>query len=195
MRTRFGVGLLVLIVVLPTMAQDADKPLYPLEVGTKWTYQVAKQTDSFVMTAAKAEKVGEQDCVKLEARLKGQVVATEHVAVLKDGIYRYKFNEAAIDPPLCFCKLPAKKGEKWEAKFTTGGKNGTAKFETFEDEVEVPAGKFKAIIVRGEITENEVPIKTALWFAPGHGMVRQVVEIGDEQPIVLELEKMEAPMK
>lgn len=194
MRTCFCLGLTLLVTTIPAApAQDADKPLYPLQIGTKWTYQVARQDERFVVTAAKEEKVGEQNCVKLEARLKGQVVVTEHVAVLPDGIYRFKFNDAAIEPALCFCKPAAKKGEKWEVKFATGGKNGTAKFEQSEEAVEVPFGKFKAVVVRGEVIENEVTIKTTVWFAPGCGMVRQVIEIGEQPPIVLELENMETP--
>jgi hypothetical protein len=182
----------VLALILPAAAQD-DKPLYPLKVGTKWSYKVKDQEEKFVVTAAKEEMVGDQNCVKLEARLKDQVVASEHVAVLKDGIYRFKFDDKTIEPPVCFCKLPATKGQKWEVKFKVAGKEGVGKFESGEEEISVPAGKFQAVVVKGEVVEDSVPIKMTLWFAPGSGIVRQLIDGGGQQPIVLELESIERP--
>jgi hypothetical protein len=182
----------LLALILPAAAQD-DKPLYPLKVGMKWNYKVKDQEEKFVITAAKEEMVGDQNCVKLEARLKDQVVASEHVAVLKDGIYRFKFDDKTIEPPVCFCKLPATKGQKWEVKFKVAGKEGVAKFESGEEEINVPAGKFQAVVIKGEVIEDSVPIKMTLWFAPGAGIVRQVIDGGGQQPIVLELESIERP--
>jgi hypothetical protein len=182
----------LLALILPVSAQD-DKPLYPLKVGTKWTYKVKDQEEKFVVTAVKEDMVGDQNCIKLEARLKDRVVASEHVAILKDGIYRFKFDDKAIEPPVCFCKLPATKGQKWELKFKVAGKEGVAKFESGEEEISVPAGKFQTMVVKGEVIEDSVPIKMSLWFAPGWGIVRQVIDSGGQQPIVLELESIERP--
>ena len=182
----------MLALILPAAAQD-DKPLYPLKVGTKWSYKVKDQEEKFVVTATKEEMVGDQNCVKLEARLKDQIVASEHVAILKDGIYRFKFDDKAIEPPVCFCKLPATKGQKWEVKFKVAGKDGVAKFESGEEEISVPAGKFQTVVIKGEVVEDSVPIKMTLWFAPGSGIVRQVIDGGGQQPIVLELESIERP--
>jgi hypothetical protein len=186
------VPVVVLLTFLPAVSAQEDKSLYPLKVGTKWTYKVKDQEEKFVVTAAKEEAVGDQKCMKLEARLKDRVVATEHVAVLKDGIYRFKFDERAIEPPLCFCKLPPKKGEKWEQKFKVGPKEGVARFESGEEEISVPAGKYKAVSVKGEVVEDSITIKMSFWFAPGIGMVRQVIDQG-EAVIVLELESIDRP--
>ena len=182
----------MLALILPAAAQD-DKPLYPLKVGTKWNYKVKDQEEKFVVSATKEEMVGDQMCVKLEARLKDQIVASEHVAILKDGIYRFKFDDKTIEPPVCFCKLPATKGQKWEVKFKVAGKDGVAKFESGEEEISVPAGKFQTVVISGEVVEDSVPIKTSLWFAPGSGIVRQVIDGGGQQPIILELESIERP--
>ena len=182
----------LLALILPAAAQD-DKPLYPLKVGTKWSYKVKDQEEKFVVTAVKEEMVGDQNCVKLEARLKDQVVASEHVAVLKDGIYRFKFDDKTIEPAVCFCKLPATKGQKWEVKFKVAGKDGVAKFESGEEEISVPAGKFQTVVINGEVVEDSVPIKMSLWYAPGSGIVRQVIDGGGQQPIILELESIERP--
>jgi len=192
MLVRRSLPLLVAVSFVPFAFGQDNKSLYPLKVGTKWTYKVKDQEEKFIVTAAKEEMIGEQKCMKLEARLKDRLVATEHIAVTKDGIYRYRFDERPLEPPLRFCKLPAKKGEKWEQKFKIGMKEGLARFETDEEEITVPGGKYKAVAVKGEVVEDGMSIKMSFWFAPGVGMVRQVIDHG-EAMIVLELESVEVP--
>ena len=181
----------------PVMAADDDKAYYPLKVGTKWTYKIDGQDDRFIIVAIKEEKIAEQMCMKLEAKLKDQLVASEHLAVLKDGVYRFKFNDSAIEPPICFFKPSAKKGEKWTQAFKVADQNATGKYEMDVEDVEVPFGKYKdALVVRGDaiekVADKDVVTKTTIWYAKNVGMVKQVITSG-EMRIALILENMEAP--
>src|SRR5258708_29636978 len=101
--------LTLVVLALPVVAADDDKDFYPLKIGTKWTYKLTGQEGKFVVTALAEEKVGEAACVKFEAKLKDQLVGTEHIALLKDGFHRFKYSDMTIEPPICFCNPVAKK--------------------------------------------------------------------------------------
>lgn len=163
---------------------------YPLKVGNKWTYIVLGSDDRFVLSAAAEEKVGDQTCIRLEARVRDTILATEHVAVVKDGIYRFKNNDQVLDPPLCICKVPAKKGDTWTADFRVEGAKASAKFETDLDEATVAAGKYKCVLVRYEVTEKGSTTRARAWFAARVGMLKQVLDFGSTK-VELELEKFE----
>jgi hypothetical protein len=179
------------LVARPVDAEDVKpEEFYPLKVGNVWTYSVTGADDKFTIKAAREEKVGNQPCIVLEATVKGNVVATEHVARLKDGLYRFKFNGATVEPPLCFCKLPAKEGQKWKHDFKVGTDNATVEFASAIEEVKVPAGKHEAVVVRGAVKEgaNEVTLRS--YYAPKVGMVKQEIDLGKMQ-VVLKLEKFD----
>src|SRR5947209_6005763 len=68
---------------------------YPLTKGTTWTYKANDKR--FTVTVAGFDKVGDQNCARLETRdvsgaqKEGTPIATEHVAVKADGVYRFQF--------------------------------------------------------------------------------------------------------
>jgi hypothetical protein len=189
----------IVLSAAPALGADSDKDYYPLKVGTKWTFKLSGQTEKFVLSAVKEEKVGTQDCVKVEARLGDQLKGSEHIAVLNDGVYRFKYGDQAIEPPVCFFRPSGKKGVSWPFSFKFGPNTATGKFEMDVEDVEVPAGKFPgAFVVRAEANEKpamgeaEMRSTTTIWLAKHVGIVKQVITIGDTR-ITLELEKMEEP--
>jgi hypothetical protein len=177
----------LLNVSVPAAAADAS--YYPLPVGAAWTYKVGDQGDKFVISVAKTAKVGTQDCLVLEAKFNGKETASEHVAALNDGVYRFMYGDKKFEPAICFLKPNAKKGDAWQQEYSHGADiKGTIKFTVDFADVEVPAGKFKdALVVHAEAAENNTVSKSTMWFAKGVGMVKELIE--DEKPIVLELEK------
>jgi hypothetical protein len=186
--------LALLVFALPVRA-DSDKDFFPLKVGTKWTYKIGTGQDKITVTALKQEKVGQQMCTLVEWKLKDQAFSTEHVAVLKDGIYRFKMADKNVEPPLCFLKSAAKKGEPWSQEFKLGDTAAKSKYELSVEDVEVPAGKYEnALVILGEAIEKkeETTTRTRVWYAKNTGMVKQVIDSGDAT-LTLELEKMESP--
>ena len=85
-------------------------------------------------------------------------------------------------------KLPAKEGDSWS--YESGGGDGPIAHKTTytvgkEEEVEVPAGKFKAIRVDKElkydIGNGPTTIKTSSWYATKVGLIKSVTNPGATQ--------------
>lgn len=187
-----AVLLSLLFIAIPAMADDAE--YYPVKIGTQWTFKIGEQADRFVWTAVKTEKVGTQECIVFEGKLKDQVVGSEHVAILKNGIFRFKLGENVIDPPVCFFKSNAK-GESWKQDFKLGETSTSAKYTASIEDVEVPAGKYKdAILIQTEASDKDAQVKASIWFVKNVGMVKQSFEFGNVK-YSLVLEKMEEPKK
>jgi DUF3108-like len=94
-----------------------------------------------------------------------------------DGMFRVSSAGVTYDPPYRLLKLPPKEGESWEAESpsTPGQPVWKFKYTTGkEEEVEVPAGKFKAVRVEMENEINGTVLRTTYWHAPRVGMVKIV---------------------
>jgi hypothetical protein len=94
-----------------------------------------------------------------------------------DGMFRVSAGKLVYDPPFRLLKLPPKEGETWEAEVpvSVGGPSYKFKFTTGkEEEVEVPAGKYKALRVEDEMLINGAVHRSTYWHAPGVGIVKMV---------------------
>ena len=206
-----GIASLVLILVtaFPGLAQEAkvqpkDKPpdYYPVKVGTKWEYKVGVdnvQPATVVYRISKIEGTGDKALAVLEQLVNDQVQATEHIGVREDGVYRYrlimkseKATTSEFSPPVCLLKYPVKEGSYWE----TGTKLGTKEFTVIGregplEEVEVPAGKYKAIKVKIETTVTGTKVNNTYWFAPEVGLIKQTAEYMPGKSFTMELAKFE----
>ncbi len=99
-----------------------------------------------------------------------------------DGMFRVSSGKSVDDPPHRLLKLPPKEGETWEAESPTvpGGAAPALKYTTGkEEEVEVPAGKFKAVRVEVEIQTDVGVDRATYWHAPGAGTVKMVSHDGN----------------
>jgi hypothetical protein len=166
----------------------------PSKVGTKWVYEVEGTKKENVATVVAAEKQGELVVVRIRYRIEDVFDSSEIVSVGKDGIYRHAVADSLFDPHVCLLKLPVKVGEKWRTDFTAGDhkSTGTRVVEAVE-EVEVPAGKFRAVRVKHEYKDNDTPRKQTLWYAPNVGVVKHAY--GDNRPRVDVLKSFEVPKK
>jgi hypothetical protein len=169
---------------------DSGVGQIPLTLGNRWIYRVVGQDERLTITAASWEKVGDIYCLRLDGRFQGRVIATEHVAMGKDGLYRHRNDGADLEPPLLICKIPVERGETWRAEYKVNDKKAAIEFECDQEEVKVPAGIFKAIVVRAEAPDGTGKLKNTVWYAPKVGMVKQVVVDGDKT-ITLLLDRFE----
>ena len=199
--------LLVYPLLLAAAAQLAAKdklketPFYPLQVGAVWHYRAGD--GKFTIRVVKHEKVGDTLCALLETRRDGKVVGSEHLAVAADGVYRHdltaglpKPNASPVTrrmkPPVLVLKLPPKKDDSWKVDSKSDGQTFHGEFRVDEQQITVPAGKYKTFRIRSEDLEvNALKANITTHFAEGVGMVKQVIEIGDSK-VVIELEKFEA---
>ncbi len=173
---------------------DDKKPanFYPIKTGNVWhfTRSVNGNDDKMVNRIAKVDTVDGVAIGRLEASLNGAVVATEALVQNDKGIFRHRFNDKKVDPPLPLLRYPAKSGDKWEGEFKVD--DNVAKYEAVatEEEVKVPAGKFKAMKVVINVTEGAGTVSVSYWFVNDVGFVRQTVEAGNLS-IVMELDRRE----
>jgi hypothetical protein len=171
--------------------QVKDSPYAPLKVGTKWVYRFGEE--KITVAVVKHEKIGNVLCALLESTSDGKVVLREHVAVAADGVYSHALNGTKTEPPLLVLSLPSKKGASWKIDSKVGGKTWKGTLTLDEAEVKVPAGTYKALVVRSDDLEIAgTKASGATWYASGVGMVRQTLKQGGREAL-LELEKFEAP--
>jgi hypothetical protein len=167
-------------------------PYYPLTVGNTWTYRVGE--NHFSLKVAKMEEVGDKKKAKaarVELIVNGKPTSFEHIGVTADALVRYTFEGKNADPPIPFLKLPPKKGTTWNVESRVDGQLLKGTFTEGEEEITVPAGKFKAITVTGkDIEVNGVKMNLTYYFAEKVGMVKQVIEYAG-QKAVIELEQFE----
>jgi hypothetical protein len=203
---RVCIAALLLAAVGSATAQDLKPithPYYPLAVGNQWTYRSGKE--KVVITVVKEatldnapdEEVG-KDQRALGYTLKiasGERVATEQVAVLKGGIYRFSAAGKGLKPPLRFFKLPLnlQKGESWQVACKTedgktirgsfAGGTKTLRLTLDGKVVELPT----VAITSKDFRVDDREVFITYWFAKDFGLVKQRVRTGKNE-VTMELE-------
>ena len=173
-----------------------SKSYYPLKAGNKWTYQIESDTaakgSKLINQIAKIEKINGVSLSRLETTMKGRVAATEHLSVNEKGVFRDRVNGGEITPPICMLKFPIKKGSTWKVESKVGEEKLSVSCKSDEEEIEVPAGKFKTVkvVMDAEVVGAGIIVSTTYWFAQGVGVVKQHVNINSMQFTLL-LEKFE----
>jgi hypothetical protein len=170
-----------------------ETPWFPLAVGTTWHYRSGDS--KFQIRVAAHEKVGADMAAKLETVRDGKVIATEHVRVTADGVRRldvaYGGIKEDIQPPILLLPLPPKKGDAFNVDSKINNRVYKGTFKIGEDEVKVPAGTYKALMVVGQDLEVEgVKPSMTTWYAENVGMVKQRISVGETKR-EFELEKFE----
>jgi hypothetical protein len=182
---------LLFVVAAPGSCQEKTKTsdLYPTAIGTVWRYRTAG--NEILVRVAKQEKIDRANCALVESVMGDKVVASEHIAVQPDGLYRYTMAGQKADPPIRFLKLPAKKGDVWEVASKLGGQELKVTYETDEEEITVPAGKFRTVVTRTrDFQAAGQKMAAKIWYAKDVGMVKTEMTIAGNK-VVIELEKYE----
>jgi hypothetical protein len=189
--------LAVLLLALSLQDPPPPAPFLQLKEGMAWTYlnagtegrvrvtgrETVKGVEAFVLTTENAGSSSESETVvsdpsgiRLLKQASGDRV-TEH------------------ETPFVRLKLPPVKGEKWEWKGQFGKESAAVTFTNEgEEDVAVPAGKYKAWKVAVVIEIAGVKHTGANWFAPGVGLVLQHSTFetgGKKHSSVIELKSFE----
>jgi hypothetical protein len=190
MRRAIAVVGLVFVLAGFAVAQGkvTSSEYYPLEVGTTWIYKAKDK--SYTVKVAKHEKVGDVMCARIEVSVGDKVTNTEHISVEKDGVYRHSIGEKTFKPAVCILKLPVKKGDTWKVDSKAGEEPVKFEYTADEEEIQVPAGKYKAIVTKTSEFESAPGTKARItvWYAKGVGMVKTAMKDGTREG-TLELEK------
>jgi hypothetical protein len=173
----------------PERSAPQDSPYYPLQVGTTWVFRGPDHQR--VMRVARHEVVDGTPCAFVETLRDDKVIEDNDVCVKADGIYLLTADGEKLSAPLPILKLPPRRGTTWRVNFNKGGKRSQGVYVLGNEEVEVPAGKFHTVTLKGEILEGTTrTLAFTYWFAPGVGMVKQLLKTGNRQT-EYDLEKFE----
>lgn len=185
-----GLATLSGLVAAPAPKDSAQEPYFPTTRGTTWTYRANGREETFVVTGV--EKKDGAAVVSVGRPVSGRVEWVKDVTVSGAGVFEKKAGSGPLKKPLAVLELPAKAGDVKEIDWagpppgreplrwrtTVGG----------AEAVKTPAGTFQAISVESAFYRRtadggrgELRSRAKKWFAPGVGLVREVIE-QDGQP-------------
>jgi hypothetical protein len=162
---------------------EGDQRVYETRDGDR-----VRETTDVVM---KVEKKDGALIVTVGREVKGDRRAMSKVEVSDKGVTQLS-GPFPFKPPHPVVKLPVKPGEQWTHVSESGdGPAGTKSIHTVakEEEIEVPAGKFKAVRMDVELTfvggRGETTIRVSRWYAPGVGLVKSVQGTGGTESVIV----------
>jgi RNase P/RNase MRP subunit p29 len=184
----FLTSLLAASLAAPVPKDKPGVPYFPVTLGTKRV--VERTTGTLVL-------VTEEEVTKVEEKDGVFTVTLTSTSVIEGGGKRLGFPATYLvtDKTVTYTfggeilwkrlDLGVKAGESWavESKGVGDAKVTTTYTVGKEEELEVPAGKFKAIPVTEQRAKSEK--KTIRWFAAGVGVVREESESFGKAVIVL----------
>lgn len=152
---------------VPEHLREQAGGYYPAVVGTKLVYDTNGAEETRVVTAV--DRVEGGTLVTTEyLRPDGTKAPHMKVKVTAKGLFLAEEGGGAYDPPWCILELPPKAGAKWDT--LSGGRSQVTGSMTAAglEEVEVPAGKFRA----AKVVWESGPNPATYWYAPQAGLVK-----------------------
>ena len=147
-----------------------------------WQYSLTREgeTEPVILTRQVLKKPDEQDTLRIETAIDGTILSTEFLknqgkAILATA-YRSALGETqTFDPPITILPGDLNFGAEWQYRGPIAGLDLTLPLRIVgEGEVEVPAGKFRALHFRGERT-NGLNTVADFWFTSGVGSIKEMV--------------------
>lgn len=175
--------LAAMTLVLPTVAAPRlkDQPAqsyYPLAVGTRWVTEFKYPTSTVETTevVTAVEKKDGATVVSVGREVAGKVgTELSQMRVTDKGLFRMSSLGTVFTEPYCVLQLPLKPGVAWTAEANRGGVTPT-KYHykaVKEEDVEVPAGNFKAFRIEVEYESAGATQRSTIWYAERVGVVKQ----------------------
>lgn len=201
-----------LLLVLASVLCSCGNSFFPLEEGLAWTYQMSMETDYGRVSSVKMKI---ENMKKRE--LAGRQVTPQKVNLGgptsfnfmvddSEGIFEFasqganSAEPAILSNPLFYLRHPLQVGTEWKIHrapvFLKEPFTMSARIESIEETVTVPAGTFErcikvvaAGVERGVLFGDNVEIKfdRSTWFCPGVGLVKHVRHEG-RRSLSLQLE-------
>lgn len=177
--------LITLIATVHLSAQglkdDESRLYYPINEGTKLVYAVTLGEEHYDLrqTVTKAERA--KDSFRVTVETKGDTLSSTFVVeVSKRRVSLVADKGKDLPAPEVMLVLPAKVGHTWTRK--SFGNRDAENTIGKEEEITVPAGKFKAIPVTYKVANRDGENTTATtWYAPDVGVVKNVLKFGDTE--------------
>lgn len=166
---------------VPKEAREAPA-YYATQIGAKLVYQTGTGSAESTEVVTAVESKDGAVLVSVSRDFNGRLTPLSRVSVSKSGLVKIGIGARDLDAPQTMLKVPVRDGDSWEWALATGRKTTlTAKGI---EEVEVPAGKYRAARVDGETDAgNGRTIRYSYWYAPGVGLVKQVSKFNETETV------------
>jgi hypothetical protein len=152
----------------------ADRLYAPTCVGDRQVYE-QRGPNGTTEGAHVVAKVEEKDgALRVTIQRDGETSVWTDMVVSEKGVVWHTLRGFKLDYPVPAVKLPLKPGESWEYEPKSGHFKRTYTVGR-EEEVDVPAGKFRAIRVEEEFTRGDERQRHTFWHAPRVGIVKAVI--------------------
>jgi hypothetical protein len=193
----------IFLCLLTSPFAGAPAALIPTEEGMSWPYHMSQETgEGFGFSVLKPDKEGKihtsviyrlagtqevdgRTLLKFEMHREGVVTNTDLMTVDQSGINCWARlgldgNMVKLDRPQTIVAAPLKPGGTWDFNGQAGGTEIHQHYRVMADEeVSVPAGKFRASHIHGEQTAPN-PMTIDRWFVTGTGIVKDVTTMRTE---------------
>ena len=161
----------------PRLRDEPPRVYFPMTVGDRWVVEQQLQSGSeeYTEVVTEVEKKDGATIVTVGREVDGKAgPALSHVRVTDDGVYRMSLLGTKYDPPYCVLRLPLKPGLTWKSEVQSGGVvRTTFQYKAVgEEDVEVPAGKFRAFRLDVNVDSNGRQRTSSIWYAPNVGVVK-----------------------
>ena len=173
----------VLCVVIGASATSAEWPI-PSADGTIWQYALTREGETEPGTLTRqvfsARNPDEQNTLRIETTINGVVRSTEFLkndgqAILTTAHRGESGNTEAFDPPITTLPGNLSFGAEWKYSGPVAGLDLNLPLKIVgEGEIEVPAGRFRALHFRGEKNDGFYTIAD-FWFVRGIGSIKETV--------------------
>jgi hypothetical protein len=161
--------------------KDVPAPVYfPTTVGDRWVteYKYPTSTAEVTEVVTAVETKEGVTVVTIARQVNGAVDPdVSQMRVSDKGLFRVSNLGTVFDAPYCVLKRPLKPGMTWTSEVIRAGTTSTTFKYTAakEEDVEVPAGKFRAYRLDVEYERGGEAKKSSIWYAPKVGVVRHEV--------------------
>jgi hypothetical protein len=184
-----------LLVAAAPVPEGSGKPAYyATRVGTKWDYQLVEEELTEVLTAAEMKNGG--TVVTVETRWRGHMVSSRMFSVSAEGVSQVGLLEERFDPPIYLLKTAARPGDRWQVEHDgVFGRSRVTVTARGEETVEVPAGRFRELKVEVAYVGRPEPRTTVAYYAPGVGLVKEVVRTEEGKWVTIRVLKRFTPGK
>ena len=154
---RFGLAVFALLCAAAPVHSES---ILPTEQGATWEYAVrdssaGAEPAALTVRINGTEQIGSKELLKLETVAGDVVTKTELISVDERGVHCHQRagsdgKATILEPPQTIVPAALTVGASWEVNDHVAG-GGTQHFSVVaEEEIAVPAGKFKAVRLRSE---------------------------------------------
>jgi len=170
-------------VVIGASVTQAEWPI-PTADGTTWRYAFTREGEAEPGTLTRQvlapKNPNEQNTLQIETAINGSTHSTEFLknesnAVLATAYRAQGGNTEAFDPPITILPGELSFGTEWNYRGPIAGLDLNLPLKIVnEGDIEVPAGKFRALHFRGERNEGLLTVAD-FWFVRGVGSIKETV--------------------